>query len=193
MIVLPDAYRAKSRAPRLMNELARLGIDSHLVGVTTSQDEVFQPGSVALAHIHRAKGNEAPMVYAVDSQHATGDFNAVTRRNTLFTAITRSRAWVRVTGWGDRMDAISSEVAAVFGRDFKLEFTVPTPERLAELRHIHRDRTAQEAASVKKARDGLAAFLEAYEKGAIDITDLPPAVRTRLILGLQSDANGDDS
>lgn len=56
LIVLPDAYRAKSRAPKLSAELRRQGIDSHLVGVSTSVDEVFQPGSVAMAHIFRAKG-----------------------------------------------------------------------------------------------------------------------------------------
>jgi superfamily I DNA and RNA helicase len=68
LVVLPDAYRAKTRAPKLMAELRRRGIDSHLVGVSTSVDEIFQPGSIAIAHIHRAKGNEAPMVYAIDSQ-----------------------------------------------------------------------------------------------------------------------------
>ncbi len=50
LIVLPDAYRAKSRAPQLMSELARKRIKSHLVGVNTSVDEVFQSGSVAIAH-----------------------------------------------------------------------------------------------------------------------------------------------
>ena len=38
-----------------------------VVGVSTSVDEVFQSGSIAIAHIYRAKGNEAPMVYAIDS------------------------------------------------------------------------------------------------------------------------------
>ena len=102
LIVLPDTYRAKSRAPRLMRELARREIMSHLAGVNTSRDTVFQADSVAITHIHRAKGNEAPMVYAIDSQYASLAFNEITRRNTLFTAITRSRAWVRIVGWGER-------------------------------------------------------------------------------------------
>ena len=153
LIVVPDAYRAKSRAPRLIAELRRKGIDAHLVGVTTSVDEVFQPGSIAIAHIFRAKGNEAPMVYAIDSQFAVSEFNAVTRRNTLFTAITRSRAWVRVVGWGDRMPVIAAEAATVVDREFQLSFTIPTAGELAELRHIHRDRSRGEE-TIRKATEG---------------------------------------
>lgn len=181
LIVLPDSYRAKTRAPRLAHELLRHGIPSHLVGVNTSVDEVFQPGSIAIAHIFRAKGNEAPMVYAIDSQHAAHDFNAVTRRNTLFTAITRSRAWVRVTGWGVNMDPIRQEVETIFEKDFRLEFTVPTPEDLVALRRRHRDRPAQDEATVRKATADLTAFLDAIDRGEIDFHDLPPALRTKLV------------
>lgn len=130
LIVLPDTYRAKTRAPRLQRQLVRQGIESHLVGVNSSADEVFRTGSVAIAHIYRAKGNEAPMVYAVDSNYAAASFNAVTRRNKLFTAITRSRTWVRITGFGDSMDTIKREIDAVRSHGFKLDFTVPIPKQL---------------------------------------------------------------
>lgn len=192
LVVLPDSYRAKTRAPHLRRHLSRRGIRSHLVGVNTSVDEVFQPDSVAIAHIYRAKGNEAPMVYAVDSQHAAGRFNAVTRRNSLFTAITRSRAWVRITGWGEQMDSIRQEVETVFSNDFKLEFTIPTGSELATLRHLHRDRPEGVEESLRKATEGLSVFLEAYDRGELDLLDLPPALRTRLVLSLQSDSPDDD-
>src|SRR5262249_7479022 len=128
LIVLPDTYRAKSRAPRLQRELGRAGIMSHLVGVASSTDSVFRSGSVAIAHIYRAKGNEAPMVYALDSQYAAQDFNAVSRRNTLFTAITRSRAWVRIVGWGPSFAPIAGETSTVIANGFRLEFRIPTDD-----------------------------------------------------------------
>jgi len=180
LIVLPDSYTAKTRAPSLVQALRRHGIAAHLVGVNSSVDEVFQPDSIAIAHIYRAKGNEAPMVYAVDTQRAAQHFNAVTRRNTLFTAITRSRAWVRLTGWGESMAPIAAEVGTVAEKGFKLSFEVPTAEELAALRHIHRDRPPEEEASVKKATKGLSAFLEAVDRGELDLADLPPGLRTRL-------------
>ena len=192
LIVLPDSYTAKSRAPHLMRHLSRRGIQSHLVGVNTSADVVFQPDSVAIAHIYRAKGNEAPMVYAVDSQHAAGQFNVVTRRNSLFTAITRSRAWVRITGWGVQMDPIVREVETVCSQGFKLEFTIPTSSELAKLRHLHRDRPEGVEESLRKATEGLSVFLEAYERGELDLLDLPPALRTKLILSLKADVADDD-
>ncbi|OBG47652.1 RNA helicase [Mycolicibacterium fortuitum] len=190
LIVLPDSYRAKSRAPRLMRELNRRDIPAHLVGVNTSTDELVRPGSVAIAHIFRAKGNEAPMVYAVDSHYAAADFNAVTRRNKLFTAITRSRAWVRITGWGDRMQIIDDEAKAVRQRGYKLEFTIPTAQRLAELRHIHRDRPAGSEEKVRRATEGISMFLQAVEQGEMDLYDLPPDLRTRLTM-LRSETESD--
>lgn len=180
LIVLPDTYTAKSRAPRLMQALRRHNLPAHLVGVNSSADEVFQPDSIAIAHIYRAKGNEAPMVYAVDAQYAAEHFNAVTRRNILFTAITRSRAWVRITGSGPRVDAIADEIRRVIAEDFKLKFRIPTAPELEELRHIHRDRPQAEEESVRKAAEGLTAFLEAVDRGELELEDLPPDLRDGL-------------
>lgn len=193
LVVLPDSYRAKTRAPRLMRELHTRGVPSHLVGVNTSVDEVFKSGSIALAHIYRAKGNEAPMVYALDSQLASSEFNAVTRRNSLFTAITRSRAWVRITGYGDNMTAISDEVKMIANSSFQLDFTIPTAPELADMRHVHRDRPESEEAAIKKATFGLMSFLEAIDRGELDFRDLPPAVRTRLTRRLQQGQTDDDA
>jgi len=193
LVVLPDVYRAKSRAPRLMRTLREHGIPSHLVGVSTSADTVFVRDSVALAHIFRAKGNEAPMVYVIDAQYAANDYNAVTRRNTLFTAITRSRAWVRIVGYGGAMDVISREVDTVRNKDFQLEFTIPSRAELDRMRQVNRNQSTHGRASVKRATEGLQMFMEAYEAEEIDLGDIPPALRTRLITKLREELPGDDA
>lgn len=192
LVVLPDTYRAKSRAPRLMRHLRRLGITSHLAGVNTTADEIFQPGSVAIAHIFRAKGNEAPMVYVLDAQYAATNFNAVSRRNTLFTAVTRSRAWVRIVGSGDQMSAIRDEVLRTIENNFQLEFRIPTGAELDQLRHIHRDRPEHEEEAVRRATEGVEAFLEAIDRGEMDLMDLPPRLRTRLSR-IQAEAGDPDA
>ena len=132
------------------------------------------------------------MVYAIDSQYAAFNFNTVTRRNTLFTAITRSRAWVRIVGWGDDMSTIAQEAKAVADKAFRLEFTIPTGEQLRALRHVYRDRSAEDEESVRKATEGVSAFLEAIDRGDMDLQDLPPALRTRLILRLRQEDGGDN-
>jgi superfamily I DNA and RNA helicase len=181
LIVLPDAYTSKRRSARFARLLALRGVNSHLAGVGSSPDELFVGSSIAMAHIHRAKGNEAPMVYILDSQYAVEGRNMVTRRNTLFTAVTRSRAWVRICGWGDRMDELTHEVEAVRKAGFRLAFTIPTSERLAELRRIYRDRSQAEVASMQRAERNAKELVDALERGEVDIEDLPPDVRTRLL------------
>lgn len=191
LIVLPDSYTAKRRATRLSKTLSRAGIDSHLVGVTSSVDEVFVPGSVAIASIYRAKGNEAPMVYVLDAQYAARPHNAITRRNTLFTAITRSRAWVRIYGHGEGMVKVTAEVSAVQAADYALTFRVPTATQLARMRRVNRDRSESEADTVVKATRTLEALLEAFDNGELDIEDLPPRLRTRLVHRVRGDVDDD--
>jgi superfamily I DNA and RNA helicase len=187
LIVLPDAYRAKSRAPKLMRALIEQGIRSHLVGVSSSTDLVFQRDSVALAHIFRAKGNEAPMVYVVDAQYAASNENAVTRRNTLFTAITRSRAWVRVVGYGPNMNVISHEINTVQTNGYRLEFDIPSAGELDRMRHLNRDLSGDARAKVQQATAGLKKFLEAFEADEVELDDLSPELRTRLMRRLREE------
>lgn len=179
LIVLPSAYTSKSRSHDIAVQLARRGIESHLVGVGSSVDEVFLPGSVAMAHIHRAKGNEAPMVYIVDGQYGMIERSQVSRRNALFTGITRSRAWVRISGFGSGMDALVQEVAEVRAHDYALAFRVPTPEELLTMRTIHRDRGDDRThESVARSLDEM---LELVESGEMDISEIPRRLRTRLV------------
>lgn len=133
------------------------------------------------------------MVYAMDAQYCAQEFNAVTRRNTLFTAITRSRAWVRVTGWGDQASVIGAEIMRVKELQYKLDFTIPTPEQLATLRHLHRERPAEAEAGIKRTADILTTFFEALERGEVDMADLPPAIRTRLAARIQEEFADDES
>ncbi|BDU04602.1 DEAD/DEAH box helicase [Nocardia cyriacigeorgica] len=180
LIVLPDSYTSKTRGNQIMRALSRLRIRSHLVGVTNSRDAVFAPDSVAIAHIYRAKGNEAPMVYVMDAQYADKERNLVTRRNILFTAITRSRAWVRIVGWGPGVERLLAETKQVIENGYRLKFTIPTGAELKELRHIYRDRTAEHEENIRRATEGLSAFLDAFSRGELSFRDIPPELRTQL-------------
>lgn len=175
LVVLPDAYTSKKRFSQISAALAERGVTSHLVGVGSSVDEVFVSDSVAVAHIYRAKGNEAAMVYVVDSQFANARADEVSGRNTLFTAITRSKAWVRILGWGTRYEAIAAELAQVQANNFNLSFTVPTAAELSEMRRVNRD--AQAARPSLLTFDQLLAQIDA---GAIEFSRLPRSVRTKL-------------
>jgi superfamily I DNA and RNA helicase len=191
LVVLPDTYTSRRRGARLSRVLGTRGIASHLVGVNSSVDEVFIRDSVAIAHIYRAKGNEAPMVYVLDAQYGSNQLNQITRRNTIFTAITRSRAWVRICGWGPQIADIALEVQQVEAQEYRLNFTVPTAEQLRSMRRINRDRTREEAETLKRATRGLQTALDALERSDIDLDDLPPELRTRLITRLRENPDAD--
>lgn len=180
-VVFPNTYSAKSRSVSLAKELAQHNIASHLVGVGSSVDEVFVPNSVAMAHIYRAKGNEAPMVYIVDAQYGMSEVNPVSRRNVLFTAITRSRAWVRITGYGAGIETLVDEVDAVRAEDYHLNFNIPTEDELETMRRIARDRTDRESEALERVAKSLDELLEEVDRGSLDIHDVPPRLRKRLL------------
>lgn len=187
LIVLPDAITAKSRATSIGRALARHNIPAHLSGVGTSQDELRRKGSVAMAHIWRAKGNEAAMVYAVDAHRAAERVNQVTRRNTLFTAITRSRAWIRICGYGDNMQVVAQEIEQAVSNNHQLSFRVPTTTELAEMRHTHRDRGRDHEKRVEKLNANLEEVERQMRDGQIDFNELSPELRERLLQLLRND------
>lgn len=180
LIIIPDTIRAKGKAAIINQALSKKKINTHLVGVTSSSDHMFVKTSVAIANIYRAKGNEAPMVYIADSQFCYSGYELTKLRNILFTAITRSRAWVRICGYGNEMDLLSSEINKVIKKDFKLSFKIPTENELKTLRQIHRDRTAEEKRVIQKAEKGLIEFLDSITKGDVSIDSLPLRLKTKL-------------
>jgi len=144
MIILPDAYGAKSEYHEIELSLIRRNIKSHLAGVSSQRDVFTVPGSVAVSGIFRAKGNEAPMVYISNANFCAQGIEMISLRNTLFTAITRSRAWVRIFGIGKAMDRLIEEMAQVQRNHYSLHFHIPTQEELSRIRMIYRERSPEE-------------------------------------------------
>jgi superfamily I DNA and RNA helicase len=180
LIVIADPIRAQNLAAPIMRALSARGIPSHLAGVTSSVDELFTAQSIAISGIYRAKGNEAAVVYVVNSEYAEARLETQKRRNILFTAITRSRAWVRICGVGPAMKTIAAEAGRVKDNDYKLAFRVPTEDELLRIRRIHRDRSRQEVAEVEKATSQLRRALEMLQSGDLDVQNLPEDVRRAL-------------
>lgn len=180
LIVLPSALTAKSDAAVIGGALQRRQIASHLVGVMSSVDEVFRAGSVALANIYRSKGNEAPVVYLVNAQVCYGGLELTRKRNTLFTAITRSRAWVSVCAWGASSEALMKEVDTVRVNGYRLSFQIPTEPELKELRRNHRDLSDHERKKKDSAEKQLIRALDPVLSGEIDLDTLGPEARSKV-------------
>lgn len=65
--------------------------------------------------------------------------------------MTRSKAWVRVSGIGDDMDLLIQEFNSVKERNFQLEFTYPDKSQRKNMRIIHRDMTQNELRDIRKS------------------------------------------
>lgn len=180
LIVLPNSYTAKSRFDQLRQALQTEGLTCHMPGYTTNPDSVFEADSIAVTHIYRAKGNEAPMVYVADCEYATGGTNKVTRRNTIFTAITRSRAWVRATGVGENFAALQAEIGAVIANEWKLDFPIPSPLELERIRTVNRERSKDQEGRADKILTEFERILQRITEGDLTLADLTPRQKTLL-------------
>jgi len=181
LVIFPDPITAASDAGLLVAELRSRGIQSHITGVTRGANEFYVPGSIAISGIYRAKGNEAPMVYVMNAEYCESSWGgSIRRRSILFTAITRSRAWVRVCGVGENMKPIADEWRQVIANKFRLTFKVPSPEELKKMRKINRDRTEDELQRINNSNKSLNEMIELIERDEMTLDDIPIGLREKL-------------
>ena len=173
LVIFPDAIMSQKQYQTFANSMNKRNLDSHLAGISTGKDIFTRTDSVAAASIYRAKGNEAPMVYIVNSDYCAIGQEMIKLRNILFTAITRSRAWVRILGVGDGMDILEQEISEIRNSDYKLSFKIPTQPELEEIRLINRDRTKEENNKILKAQKSLKEIKELIESGILSPDTLP--------------------
>ena len=183
VVINPEPIKTRKAVAKARSALFAKGINNSLAGVSGSPDVFFEQDVVTFTGIFRAKGNEAAMVYIINAQDCYGAFPPVLlarARNRLFTAITRSKAWVRILGVGPLMNELCDEYSRVMEHNFCLDFVYPDEQRRRELRIINRDMTAAERDRVSRKVSELSSVLEALERGEVQREDLPEDVKRRL-------------
>ena len=183
IVINPDPLTTRSSVGPIRSHLLEMGFNSHLAGVDTDPDTFFQTGQdlVTFTGIYRAKGNEAGMVYIINAQDCHSALrNLASIRNRLFTAITRSKAWIRVLGVGSRMKEIKKEYEKLKSQGFKLQFIYPTEKQREQLRVVHRDMTTAERRRLEQRQKSLFGLIKDIESGNIHIEDLDETAVARL-------------
>lgn len=184
IVIHPDPVSARERLGPIRKELFERGIQNHLAGVDTVADVFFRTDtpSITFTGIYRAKGNEAGMVYVINAQDCDGaGAGLASLRNRLFTAITRSKAWVRVIGHGQKMQNLIGEFEALKQKDFKLDFTYPDDDLLGRLRIVHRDLSPHEKQRLEKKKGQASELAEALERGELTPEDLDEETKRKLL------------
>ncbi len=109
VLVLGNFWEASQLEDRVAKFLIKQGIYIYLPGsnqanLLQNQANKLQPnqfwheGSVTISTVHRAKGQEADMVYLVGLDNIAKDESNIYLRNQLFVALTRTRGWVTISG-----------------------------------------------------------------------------------------------
>ncbi|GHE67751.1 DEAD/DEAH box helicase [Roseivirga thermotolerans] len=112
-------------------------------------------GKVTLSTVHKAKGNEAYSVYIVGSEALFSTDPTIKERNILFTAVTRSKAWVAITGIGDNMDFIINEVKDAKNNFPYLKFKYPSSKDLKVMKRDIKDQAIRKSKSKKMIENAL--------------------------------------
>ena len=184
IVIHPNPLTARERLGPIRKALFEQGIQNHHAGIDTDADVFFKTDSpsVTLTGIHRAKGNEAGMVYVVNAQNCDGTGAGLSsQRNRLFTAITRSKAWVRVVGHGLVMPHLIKEFECLKHQGFKLDFVYPNDDVLEKLRIVHRDLSPHEKQRLEKKKRNFDELAEYLERGEIKPEDLNAETKNKLL------------
>ncbi len=138
IIVLGSAYAAASLVKQTATFLINQGINIYLPTQSSFNcvdpaqqrhpNQFWHPGAITISTIHRAKGQEADVVYLIGLDLIAQDESNLCLRHQLFTALTRTRAWVNISGIGDY--SLYQELSQLIASKNKLTFTVTSlPER----------------------------------------------------------------
>ncbi|MDG5493236.1 DEAD/DEAH box helicase [Psychroserpens sp. SPM9] len=173
MVINPNPLTTKTLVGAFRKKLYDNGVNSSLAGVTDSPDIFYNQDTITFTGIYRAKGNEAAMVYIINSQFCFSGVELAKKRNILFTAMTRSKAWVRVCGYGPDMVGLKKEYKKVKKNDFSLTFKYPTAEEREHMNIVNRDMSAQEKNRVEKNQQNLGDLFNDLKEGKILKEDLP--------------------
>ena len=183
VVINPDPLTTRDAVAEPRRLLFQKGINSNLAGVTSSADIFSEPGTVTFTGVFRAKGNEAAMVYVINAQDCFSALLPRDRarvRNRLFTAITRSKAWVRIVGVGKQIDALKEEFFKAQQAGFELRFKYPTAEERAQMTIVNRDMSKAVKERFTKNQRELIGILESLESGETFIEDYPEDVLQKL-------------
>lgn len=180
VVVNPNALRTRDATGPLRRRLFDKGIDSCLVGVSSSKDKFYNEGKVAFSGVHRVKGNEAGMVYIINADYCYRGVELAKKRNILFTSMTRSKAWLRVSGVGQNMQGLADEFSRLKAKNFKLDFVYPTLDERERMRLINRDLSDEERRAFNKKKKDIERSLYDLANGDVRLEDLSEEVVARI-------------
>jgi superfamily I DNA and RNA helicase len=156
LVISLDDRNARSYFRELTSQFSAMGHSTNnLIADPYNEPPFSIEGKVTLSTVYRAKGNEASVVFAV----GVDAINQATRdgRNKLFTAFTRTKAWLRVSGTKPTSERLLKEVADAYAAAPDMKFKMPDPAAIETVQRGFSRKQAVAHAAKKKYLDELRA------------------------------------
>ena len=136
IISLDDRY-ARKYFEKLYALLSKHRINTYnLISAPAISTNFSFKNHITLSTVYRAKGNEAGRVYVVGIDSAFSNKDSIISRNKIFTALTRAKGWLTVSGISNSARGFSREYEKA--KETYPYFTFTMPDR-ASLKTFQRD------------------------------------------------------
>lgn len=171
LVVNPNPFSTRQEIGPIRSRLYEIEICSHVEGVDPRRGKSLgtREASVTFSGIYKARGNEVGMVYVINAHEGISHRHGLSIvRNRLFTAITRSKAWVRVLGIGQDMALLLEEFEQLKRADFELKFQYPTKAEIDQLQILHREMSSAEEEQMQRRTAQVDEVISDYMKGKLD-------------------------
>ena len=121
-VVCIDDRHNKSYFDKITNCLREKEIYTHNLSNNFYETGFTEDQCVTLSTVYKAKGNEAAMIFVVGCDVAELEKDNRTMRNKLFTAFTRAKAWLKISGVQFEDSSLVREIKTIKEKNFVLDF-----------------------------------------------------------------------
>ncbi|WGH74942.1 ATP-binding domain-containing protein [Tenacibaculum tangerinum] len=150
LVIVVDDRNAKSYLNNIQQLLAAEKIKSNNIHADKFSIKDFAiPNHVTLSTIHKAKGNEAYSVHVVGIDSLYSLKPSIRERNLMFTAMTRTKGWLSLSGVGKAAENWTKELNIALDKLPNIEFIYPSQKALSIMK---RDIEAKATRKSKQAK-----------------------------------------
>jgi superfamily I DNA and RNA helicase len=167
MAIAIDDRAAKVYLSALAEALSRRRIRSNNIIADRYSEPAFQiEGRCTLTTVYRAKGNEAAVVAVMGCDAVP--LTTRSGRNRIFTAFTRTKGWLRITGMSPHFLQLQHEISRALELAPLMRFKMPDPK---EIELIQRDLSEKDA-RIQRARAEMERLKETWGLTEEDLREL---------------------
>jgi superfamily I DNA and RNA helicase len=116
---------------------------NNLLADPYSEPKFYIQEHVTLTTVYRAKGNETAVVFAIGVDAIYHNRKQQQARNKLFTAFTRAKGWLRVSGIGSGASKFKDEIDKALQLMPRMQFIQPDPSQIMTLQRDLSDKESK--------------------------------------------------